>query len=70
VAVILGVLFAGEKMSWLQVLGLVVILTSVLLINLSKYRKKKIVLEKAAALKGKSEMTTGKALCVDSVSAE
>lgn len=39
VAVLLGVLFAGEHMSWLQLAGLAVILTSVLLINLSKYRK-------------------------------
>lgn len=43
VAVLLGVLFAGEKMSWLQVLGLAVILISVLLINLSKYRRQKTV---------------------------
>lgn len=39
VAVILGVLFASEKISLLQVTGLVIILVSVLLINLSKYRK-------------------------------
>jgi drug/metabolite transporter (DMT)-like permease len=39
VAVLLGVLFANESMSWLQVSGLAVILTSVLLINLAKYRK-------------------------------
>ncbi|HRH50552.1 MAG TPA: EamA family transporter [Panacibacter sp.] len=39
VAVLLGVLFAGEHMSLLQVIGLAVILTSVLLINLAKYRK-------------------------------
>jgi drug/metabolite transporter (DMT)-like permease len=39
VAVLLGVLFAGEKMSFLQLLGLAVILLSVLLINLTKYRK-------------------------------
>jgi drug/metabolite transporter (DMT)-like permease len=38
VAVILGVFFAGEKMSPLQLTGLAVILISVLLINLSKYR--------------------------------
>ena len=41
VAVLLGVFFAGEKMSWMQVLGLGVILISVLLINLSKYRQSK-----------------------------
>lgn len=39
VAVLLGVLFAGEKMSPLQLLGLAIILVSVLLINLAKYRK-------------------------------
>jgi drug/metabolite transporter (DMT)-like permease len=38
VAVLLGVFFANEHMSPLQITGLVVILTSVLLINLSKYR--------------------------------
>lgn len=43
VAVLLGVLFAGEHMSGLQLAGLAVILTSVLLINLSKYRKSKSV---------------------------
>jgi hypothetical protein len=41
--VLLGVLFAGEHMSWLQILGLGVILASVLLINLSKYRQRKAV---------------------------
>jgi drug/metabolite transporter (DMT)-like permease len=39
VAVLLGVFFAGEHMSMLQIGGLVVILVSVLLINFSKYRK-------------------------------
>ena len=38
VAVLLGVFFANEHMSPVQITGLVVILTSVLLINLSKYR--------------------------------
>ena len=38
VAVLLGVFFAGERMSVLQLTGLAVILISVLLINLSKYR--------------------------------
>lgn len=41
VAVVLGVLFAGEKMSAMQIAGLVIILVSVLLINLHKYRKEK-----------------------------
>ena len=38
VAVLLGAFFGGERLSLLQVLGLVVILSSVLLINLAKYR--------------------------------
>lgn len=45
IAVLLGVLFAGEIISWMQVVGLVIILLSVLLVNLSKYSfgKPKIV---------------------------
>ncbi|WP_207511286.1 EamA family transporter [Longitalea luteola] len=39
VAVLLGVFFAGEHMTILQIAGLAVILLSVLLINLAKYRK-------------------------------
>lgn len=39
VAVMLGVFFAQETMSFVQIIGLVIILTSVLLINLGKYRK-------------------------------
>ena len=39
VALVLGVWFAGERMSAVQLLGLAVILASVLLINLAKYRK-------------------------------
>lgn len=38
IAVILGIVFAHETISLVQVIGLVVILGSVLLINLSKYR--------------------------------
>jgi drug/metabolite transporter (DMT)-like permease len=41
IAVILGLLFAGEHITILQIAGLVVILGSVLLINLAKYRTKK-----------------------------
>jgi len=41
VAVLLGVAFAGETISTLQLAGLMVILLSVLLINLAKYRKEK-----------------------------
>jgi len=37
IAVLLGVLFAGETISWLQVIGLGIILLSLLLVNLSKY---------------------------------
>ena len=40
VAVLLGVFFAGESLSPMQLTGLAVILTSVLLINLAKYRGK------------------------------
>jgi drug/metabolite transporter (DMT)-like permease len=39
VAVLLGVIFIGERLSWLQLCGLMVILASVLLINLAKYRQ-------------------------------
>ena len=38
IAVILGMVFAGEDISFTQMAGLAVILTSVLLINLAKYR--------------------------------
>ncbi|MDB5153007.1 MAG: EamA family transporter, partial [Mucilaginibacter sp.] len=41
IAVILGMLFAHEHISFTQIAGLVTILGSVLLINLSKYRKEK-----------------------------
>ena len=40
VAVLLGVIFAGEKITLFPVLGLAIILGSVLLLNLSAYRKK------------------------------
>jgi len=46
VAVLLGVLFANENISLLQILGLVTILGSVLLINLVKYRKTQIATQK------------------------
>lgn len=45
IAVILGIFFAGEHISLTQISGLAVILLSVLLINLSKYRKEKKALE-------------------------
>jgi drug/metabolite transporter (DMT)-like permease len=41
VAVLLGVIFAGEKITIFPVIGLTVILGSVLLLNLSAYRKSK-----------------------------
>jgi drug/metabolite transporter (DMT)-like permease len=44
IAVILGMVFAGEHISLVQIAGLVVILTSVLMINLAKYRKTRRVL--------------------------
>ena len=40
VAVLLGVVFASEKVSPKQLIGLAIILTSVMLINLAKYKKK------------------------------
>ena len=42
VAVLLGVIFAGEKITFFPILGLTIILVSVLLLNLSAYRKKMI----------------------------
>jgi drug/metabolite transporter (DMT)-like permease len=47
VAVLLGVLFMDEHMSFLQILGLIIILVSVLLINFAKYR--------ASSLAGRSQ---------------
>jgi len=41
VAVLLGVFLAGESISVLQISGLVIILTSVLLVNISKYKPPK-----------------------------
>jgi drug/metabolite transporter (DMT)-like permease len=41
VAVLLGVMFGGEKITFFPVLGLAIILGSVLLLNLSAYRKAK-----------------------------
>ena len=43
VAVLLGVLFANEHVSSLQIAGLAVILISVMMINLAKYRKQRSV---------------------------
>ena len=41
VAVLLGVVFAGEKIFLLQIAGLAVILASVMMINFARYRKEK-----------------------------
>ena len=45
VAVLLGIFFADETITSVQILGLVIILGSVLLINLDKYRKESKVLK-------------------------
>lgn len=44
VAVLLGVVFAGEKISWMQISGLAVILISVMMINFARYRKERSAL--------------------------
>lgn len=41
IAVILGIFFAHENISLLQIIGLIIILGSVLLINLAKYQKQR-----------------------------
>lgn len=53
VAVLLGVFFAGEHMTLFQLTGLAVILTSVLLINFSKFRteRKQITVQSQAEAK-------------------
>ena len=50
IAVILGMAFAGEHISLVQIAGLVVILISVLLINLAKYRSKVVRVEKVVVV--------------------
>ena len=42
VAVLLAVVFANEKITLIQILGLITILGSVLLINMAKYRREKL----------------------------
>lgn len=42
VAVLLGVFLANEKISLIQIMGLITILGSVLLINMAKYRREKL----------------------------
>lgn len=56
VAVLLGIFFAGEKISLTQILGLITILGSVLLINMARYRREKIAERiNASNSRGKSE---------------
>lgn len=59
VAVLLGVFFAGEKMTVLQIAGLAIILTSVLLINLSKYKKPVNVVEEKELAKPEIKLAVG-----------
>ena len=42
VAVLLGVFFANEKITGIQIVGLIIILGSVLLINMARYRREKL----------------------------
>jgi drug/metabolite transporter (DMT)-like permease len=58
IAVILGVLFAHEHISLLQIAGLVIILGSVLLINLSKYRKQKVINTGVPVSEAETNLTT------------
>ncbi|HKO80620.1 MAG TPA: EamA family transporter [Chitinophagaceae bacterium] len=60
VAVLLGVFFAGEKLSWMQVLGLGIILISVLLINLAKYKQSKSGSQKVDTPATKREILAAK----------
>lgn len=48
VAVLLGVFFADEKISSIQVIGLVIILGSVFMINMARYRREKLAERKIA----------------------
>jgi drug/metabolite transporter (DMT)-like permease len=56
VAVLLGVFFAGEKMSFLQITGLAIILTSVLLINLAKAKSQNLTQSPAVKADLKTSM--------------
>jgi drug/metabolite transporter (DMT)-like permease len=70
IAVILGVFFAGEHISLMQIGGLIIILSSVLLINLAKYRGNRKTNEKEEPVKAEiSDVraeNTEDALCVAS----
>lgn len=54
VAVLLGVFFANENISLIQILGLIIILGSVLLINMARYRRERKA-EKLYALAGSTD---------------
>ena len=49
VAVLLGVFFANEQISSIQVIGLIIILGSVFMINMARYRREKLAERKIAA---------------------
>jgi drug/metabolite transporter (DMT)-like permease len=49
VAVLLGVFFANEKISSIQIIGLIIILGSVFMINMARYRREKLAERKMAA---------------------
>jgi len=55
IAVLLGVFFAGEHMSLLQTSGFIVILGSVLLINLAKYRNEQKRVKNEKHIEGKKK---------------
>lgn len=48
VAVLLGVFFANEKISSIQIIGLIIILGSVFMINMARYRREKLAERKIA----------------------
>lgn len=49
VAVLLGVFFAKEQISSIQIIGLIIILGSVFMINMARYRREKLAERKMAA---------------------
>ncbi len=51
VAVLLGVFFANEQISSIQIIGLVIILGSVFMINMARYRREKLAERKIAEAK-------------------
>ncbi len=59
VAVLLGVFLANEKITFIQILGLIIILGSVLLINMARYRREKIAEKNASMLMNKSRDEDG-----------